>query len=315
MCIVIAGIGSGLPTRNELKVSCVNNPDGFGWAIVSMSKDVKVLDVRRSMVAAVAIDTFFEKMSQLGGSVVAWTFHARIYTHGKISLANTHPFFVGDDELTVLAHNGILPVTIAKGDDRSDSKVFAEDYLPEIGGILGLANNVKYELVEGFVYGANSKVVILTAHPEAKYALLIFGETSGHWRKGKNGNDVWFSNHSYEPYSWQTSGSGIGNYRSRTITGTEKYNQYTAGGFEADMGNLKASLLTKREAKDAVMYTRCITKGCEGLVEDYADICEKCDTCQSCELDKLACLCWEPSLSARERASVSEALALSERTD
>ena len=311
MCIVIAGIGTGLPTRNELKVSCVNNPDGFGWAIVSSQKDVKVLDVRRSMVAAVAIDTFFEKMSQLGQSVVAWTFHARIYTHGKISLANTHPFFVGDDELTVLAHNGILPVTIAEDDDRSDSKVFAEEYLPALGGILGLAKQVQYDLVEGFVYGANSKVVILTAHPEAKYALLIFGETTGHWRKGKNGNDVWFSNHSYEPYSWLGTGT---NYRSRSITSTGRYDQFTAGGFEADMANLKTTLLTKREADDATMYTRCITKGCQGLVEEWDDICEKCDTCQSCELDRLACLCWQPSLSARERASVSELLALSERT-
>jgi hypothetical protein len=318
MCIVIAGIGTACPTRHQLILSCDNNPDGFGWAIVSEGHEGKVLTMDKSMDEKSAIDGFLEAMAELGDSVVAWTFHARIMTHGKTSLANTHPFFIGDDELSVLAHNGILPVSIGKNDDRSDSKIFAEEYIPAIGGILGLNEKVKSELVEGFVYGSNSKIVVLTAHPDAEYALIIFGEASGHWGKGGQ-KDIWFSNHSYEtePYNWRTAGA-VGNVTTRSIGSTTRYDEFTAGGFATDLKGIRANLLTKRELADAVMYTRCINNGtgpgqmCTGLIAEFDDICPTCDLCQQCEMDKLACQCWQPSMSARERANASAALAREE---
>ncbi|MGW5105951.1 hypothetical protein [Nocardia sp. NPDC004123] len=36
-------------------------------------------------------------------------FHSRFATHGFITNQNCHPFAIGGDERTVMAHNGVLP--------------------------------------------------------------------------------------------------------------------------------------------------------------------------------------------------------------
>ncbi len=283
MCIVIAGVGSACPTRNELKVSCINNPDGFGWAIVSdKGSGLKDLTVDKGMVDENMVDSFLSTMSALGDSVIAWTFHARIFTHGAVSLANTHPFYVGGDELTVVAHNGILPVDIAKGDTRSDSRIFAEDYLPAVGGVQALNSPQLSGLLEGFVYGANSKVVVLTANPEADYALTIFGENSGHWRN----NEIWFSNRSYEPYQSYTT------HKEGFTTHTNRYSEYTAGGFSADLADVKARLLTAGEAAVAEKWSRCADINCGAFVSEFDDYCSTCDACQMCERKSKDCMCY-----------------------
>src|SRR5487761_1930720 len=290
MCIVIAGMGTACPTRNELRVSCINNPDGFGWAIVSdKGSGIRDLTVNKGMLDSAIIDSFLETMAALGDTVVAWTFHARIFTHGAVSIANTHPFYLGDDELTIVAHNGILPVEIDNGDTRSDSRIFAEDYLPAVGGVKAHNSRHLSGLIEGFVYGSNSKVVVLTANPEADYALTIFGESSGHWRD----NEIWFSNHSYEP---ARSYSAVGN--TSWSNHTNKYNEYTAGGFAADLASVKANLLTDSEAAIAEKFTRCSDVNCRALVSEFDDYCPTCDCCQMCERGSKDCMCYTPSTKA-----------------
>ncbi|MFE7803032.1 hypothetical protein [Nocardia sp. NPDC057440] len=44
-------------------------------------------------------------------------------------MENCHPFVVGGDPRTVLAHNGILAHP-SSGDPRSDRRIAAEDLLP-----------------------------------------------------------------------------------------------------------------------------------------------------------------------------------------
>src|ERR1035437_743189 len=249
MCISIAGVGSAIPNRAELLTCCVNNPDGFGWGIVSdRGSGLKDLIMDKGMVAKEQVDAFLAAMSALGDTVIAWTFHARIYTHGAVSLANTHPFYMGEDSETIVCHNGILPVTIVKSDGRSDSRVFAEDYLPALGGIEALNSTVVSDLVEGFVYGANSKVVILTANPLAEYSLVIFGESSGHWRD----KEIWFSNHSYEE---QPKYQPLAQYRSHTARYTEWEREST--GFAGPLGEVKKQLLTAAEAQNGERFVRC----------------------------------------------------------
>ncbi|MFE3278408.1 class II glutamine amidotransferase [Nocardia sp. NPDC059239] len=54
-------------------------------------------------------------------------FHGRYATHGAVSIDNCHPFRLGRDRRTVLAHNGVLPrrVRPAPYDPRSDTRMNA----------------------------------------------------------------------------------------------------------------------------------------------------------------------------------------------
>jgi glutamine amidotransferase len=101
---------------------------------------------------------------------------------------NCHPFKVGNDSHTYLAHNGILPIIEPNGDTRSDTRIFAEDLLPSIGGVASLDNLQVQNLIEDFTSG--SKVCVLTVHPDAKYQCYLFHEEKG-WRDESN---VWWSN-------------------------------------------------------------------------------------------------------------------------
>ena len=297
MCIAIAGLGSAIPNRQELLICCTNNPDGFGWGIVSdAGSGLKDLRMDKGMIKEEMVDGFLAEMSALGDTVIAWTFHARIFTHGAVSLANTHPFYLGDDAETIVCHNGILPVTIAKGDTRSDSRVFAEDYLTALGGIEALNSVVVSDLVEGFVYGCNSKVVILTSNPVAEYSLVIFGESGGHWRN----KEIWFSNHSYETPTYATTA----NFRHHTARYTEWESECPTG-FAGPLGEVKKQLLSAAEAQNGEKFIRCADINCGSFVSEFDDYCSVCGTCQMCERDSLNCLCYNIQ-PAKSRIIVTE---------
>jgi glutamine amidotransferase len=107
-----------------------------------------------------------------------------------MTVDNCHPFKVGHDEQTYLAHNGILPIVEPQGDLRSDTRIFAEDLLPAIGGVSALDNDQVFNLIEDFTSG--SKVCILTVDPLAKHQCYLI-----HENKGKvDESGVWWSNDS-----------------------------------------------------------------------------------------------------------------------
>lgn len=104
----------------------INNPHGHGWAIVETDRVV----VGKSLDLAEALESFVAARERHPAGPAL--FHSRWATHGSVNLPNVHPFVVGGSELTVVAHNGILPTEAhpAKGDDRSDSRKFADEILP-----------------------------------------------------------------------------------------------------------------------------------------------------------------------------------------
>jgi glutamine amidotransferase len=143
-----------------------------------------------------SINRFIEMRSKYLDGYAMW--HARLATHGSMTVENCHPFKVGGDERTYLAHNGILPIVEPTGDTRSDTRIFAEDLLPAIGGVSALDNPQVMNLVEDFTSG--SKVAILTVDMRAQYQAYLIHESKG----TKDSTGVWWSNDScyIRPTSW-----------------------------------------------------------------------------------------------------------------
>jgi glutamine amidotransferase len=193
LCVVPPNV---IPSREKLENSALNNPHGFGFAIAIPSE--KRIHVERTMNADTSINRFIEMRSKYPEGYATW--HARFATHGSTTVDNCHPFKVGNDSLTYLAHNGILPIIEPQGDTRSDTRIFAEDLLPAIGGVAALDNIQVQNLIEDFTSG--SKVCVLTVHPDAKYQCYLFHEEKG-WR---DDSQVWWSNDSCylpKPYSYK----------------------------------------------------------------------------------------------------------------
>jgi predicted glutamine amidotransferase len=183
LCVVPPGV---MPSREKLENSALNNPHGYGFAIV-IPEENRILR-ERTMNADESINRFLELRSYYPNGYAMW--HARYATHGSRTVENCHPFIVGNDQRTYLAHNGMLPVTIAKQDDRSDTRVFAEEMLPAIGGISSLDNDYIFEMLED--YCVSSKVAILTVDPAAKHQMYLLNANAGN----EDETGVWWSNDS-----------------------------------------------------------------------------------------------------------------------
>jgi hypothetical protein len=186
MCMLCVIPPNVIPSRDKLEASALNNPHGFGFAIIIPSENR--IHSERTMNADTSINRFLEMRAKYPEGYATW--HARLATHGTTTVDNCHPFKVGHDERTYLAHNGILPIIEPQGDTRSDTRIFAEDLLPAIGGVSALDNPQVYNLIEDFTSG--SKVVVLTVDPRAEHQCYLI-----HENKGKvDASGVWWSNDS-----------------------------------------------------------------------------------------------------------------------
>lgn len=190
------------PDMDKFAIAARNNPDGFGFAIHDRHRIVRAHSMNFQEVA----DKFLEMRKTLQGPA---TFHFRWATHGSETIDNCHPFVLGGDKSSVMAHNGILPVKMTASDTRSDTRVFAEDYMPGIGGICALDDEDYYKKLEAWAKG--SKLVFLTVNPDAKNDWYIINEADGHWT-----DDMWWSNSSYKQhvYTYTTHDYGYGSYSS-----------------------------------------------------------------------------------------------------
>jgi glutamine amidotransferase len=126
-------------------------------------------------------------------------FHARYATHGVKNEDNCHPFRVPNTNAdTYLAHNGILDINISAGDRRSDTRIFAEDTLPAMGGVTALDDDHVWAMVSKWSLG--SKIVVFTLDPDAKETCYIINENAGHW----DDEGMWWSNSTYKNSTWSS---------------------------------------------------------------------------------------------------------------
>jgi glutamine amidotransferase len=187
MCLLTFLPPGVMPDCAALLNGALTNNDGHGFAIVA---NVNLI-VRRGMDAAELVDAFDQLRHQYPAGPAL--FHSRFTTHGNTSLDNCHPFPVGGDPRTVLAHNGILPSVVqpAKGDVRSDTRIAAEEFLTTFGSLRVRRTRLRLERW----MAAHNKMVILTVDRRFRERAYILNETSGIWHDG-----IWYSNHGYLPW-------------------------------------------------------------------------------------------------------------------
>jgi glutamine amidotransferase len=176
------------------------------------------------------------------------------------------------DPSTVVGHNGIIPIKLDKDDHRSDTRVFADEWLPEL--ITLLDDEKGFEELEDLV-GA-SKVAIFTHDPRLASQVYILNEHMGHWKDG-----VWWSNSTYcdLPYS---------SYFSKGVSyGRDKW-------WDDEYPSIDDSPSTSSETRCEFCY--------EGLYErDFrAGKCYSCGVCLDCFTYGADCICYTPAYAQRQ---------------
>jgi len=192
------------------KTAAKANPDGFGFAIHAGVAIIKDHDMNFDKLWLRWCDV---RKTYRGAAL----FHFRIATHGNTDLGNCHPFDVDNNPRSVLAHNGMLPLTMPVNDHRSDTKLFAEIVLPHIGGVKALDDKNFFDDVGRWASG--NKMVILTVEENVERDWYIINENLGHWDAG-----VWWSNSSYKAFSYMRTPMGYPSYsNSRGMYGGNPY--------------------------------------------------------------------------------------------
>ena len=269
MCLLMVTLGE-IPNRDYLYNASENNPHGYGFAVNHGDRIV----TGRSMKYERLIERFITEMGQSENPT--GMYHARYSTHGTTTLENNHPFRVDGRKDIVLGHNGMLPITPRVGDNRSDTRIFAEETLGSIG-IEQLDDKDGFRRLEQFTAG--SKVAILTNAPELRDSVYILNEDDGHWDKG-----IWWSNTGYK-HSYGLGGYGYGG-GSLWSSGKSQSN-YWWNDTDDDYITSKATKVKELSTTD------CMT--CGNLMVDEEimyGICNVCNTCVDCQEHAVSCLCY-----------------------
>lgn len=184
MCIAILKTKKGKITDNELRNSFNRNPDGAGIAYTVNNKliikkgifgvEEFILEVRNA-----------EKVCDNNMLI-----HCRIGTSGKNDERNTHPFYVNND--VCLIHNGVLDIDVPKDSEINDTQIFIKKFMKDIKA-KDLMHNKSIQNLIAETINSRNKFVLL----DNKGYYKIINEKAGHWK-----NNVWFSNSSYEAYTY-----------------------------------------------------------------------------------------------------------------
>lgn len=187
MCVLIVCPPGATPSRTDL-VACERaNSDGAGFAVPHTRR----VHVERDVDGVALLDRFLAYRRRFPDT---WAvLHFRWATHGSVRPENCHPFPVGGDPRTVLFHNGILPVDVPKGDDRSDTRVFADEWAEYIGPDW-LDDPAGFEGLEE--WAGTNKLAVVTVDARYQFPVYIVNEPLGEWIDG-----VWFSNTNWQ---WST---------------------------------------------------------------------------------------------------------------
>ena len=183
MCIAILKTKDGNITDEQLRNCFESNPDGAG---ISYSKNGKLYIIKGIFNVNEFIKAYHNAVAEADGAMLI---HCRISTSGEIDKLNCHPHVVSDE--CVMIHNGILSITVPKDSKVSDTVLYVEQFLKPLPKDFmkdeGIINLITHDI------GSGNKFVFLNNNGE--YA--IANEKAGHWKNG-----VWFSNYSYQGYTW-----------------------------------------------------------------------------------------------------------------
>lgn len=123
MCIIaIKELKAEFPSLSRVKAMCDNNPHGF--ALAYANRKGRGVSIFKTMDKKAFLDKYKEIVEAEDKDDTSMFIHARISTHGTISLKNCHGW--KDDEVGLcFAHNGILDVH--NREDMTDSETFFRD--------------------------------------------------------------------------------------------------------------------------------------------------------------------------------------------
>ena len=187
MCIAILKTKDGNITDEQLLNCFDNNPDGAG---IAYTKDNKIIVVKGIFEATQFVEEYHKAVAEADGAMLV---HCRIGTSGFKDYTNCHPHVVSDE--CVMIHNGILSIDVPKDSKVSDTVLYVEQYLKPLPKDFMLNDGIMSLITDHI--GAGNKFVFLNNHGD----FSIANEKAGHWKNG-----VWFSNYSYEAYSFYTKG-------------------------------------------------------------------------------------------------------------
>jgi glutamine amidotransferase len=245
-----------MPNETHITNGAELNPDGHGFAIVTGSRGNQRLMIHKGMDSAEVIARFMEtRAKHMDGPAL---FHSRIATSGLTDVTGCHPFKVGSDNRTVVAHNGIL-FNPAPTSLKSDTRIFAETMLPRFGS---LDRPRKFAQLEKFA-GPGNKLVILTVNPARRRNAYIVNAEAGHWEQGQ-----WHSNWDFEGSWWEQYG--------KAKYGKGKTIHYSSKG---------------TDTRDLEPWP-CDVCGCRDSVNTYTLICEACGCCNDCHMIAGDCMCY-----------------------
>jgi len=270
MCLLMVSMGQ-VPNYNYITNANNNNPDGFGFAIHTGDRIV----TSRGMNPQKTVDKFYDTLDKAGDNFVA-IYHARITTHGDSIVENAHPFRVDGRKDIILAHNGMLPVHPRASDKRSDTRIFAESILPNMG--VEMLDD-KYSFARLEEWAAGSKLAILSTAPELRDSVYIVNEHLGEWV-----GDIWWSNSSYK--------------NTHTFYGSGYYGKQgnlwaTDSLLDADRKYLTSITSSNQMHTGLEICYTCMQEVDE---ESYQEgICSICNSCLDCYEQAFTCMCYNPN--------------------
>lgn len=283
MCI-LSYLPAGVPVDEDgLFNGGLSNPDGHGWAIADPTSATML--VGKSLDLVTAIDDFKAARAEHPNGHAL--FHSRWATHGSITTDNVHPFFVGGSESTVVGHNGVLPRSAhpAKGDDRSDTRLFADEILSTRYRRL---NRDRVRTALSNWIGSGNKLVILTVDPRYRRNAYLVNEHLGTWDR-KTG--IWHSNHDFESAPWWLYSKGAKGAQK----GTQAGKRGTYERWQADVNERIAERWPYTDTAEYGGYEACFY--CHGAVTS-GGYCMVCGTCQDCLEPMDDCLCYQSAVAA-----------------
>ena len=259
------------PDPQALRHGAEYNRDGHGFAVVAGSR----LIIRHGMNAEQMIDAFAKQRRKHAGGPAL--FHSRFGTGGSLDSVNCHPFRIGGDRRSVIAHNGVLPASVqpGTGERRCDTRITADDLMR--GEDLGSPD---YQSVLAHWMGPRNKFVILTVNPRYTQRSWIINEDSGLWHHG-----VWYSNHDFE-----------GRYRRYLVGG---WNTTSNGASEAEYAAASDAEYAAWWRERDIDSETCQFCAAKGAVNLDTGTCDYCLACQDCGAEDTDCLCYLPATPRR----------------
>ena len=180
MCILIHHPAGTQFSQDQLLDFFTKNSDGFG-AIVKHGDTVEVI---KSIGTIQEIEDLY--IQQVAGYEAV--IHFRMKTHGKIDIANCHPYEVVPG--IWMAHNGVLSTGNHKDPNMSDTWHYIQDFLkPMLEHDVTLIHNEGFQKMIASHIGSSNKFGFMNQDGD----VIIINEASGIWH-----DDVWYSN----TYAW-----------------------------------------------------------------------------------------------------------------